>query len=242
LQRYLAGQGLSDSQIAFQVATLLDDGGFRDRFNYFVPKLPPEAKESLLVSGCAVGTELAVALEYGFKAVVGSEVSAEYVDIANRRFSNTAAARAVLISRNELPFRDGMFSCVASGHIIEHTPSPCFYLKEHLRVLKPNGFMFLEFPDRYHGIELHTGLPSFEWLPVLARNLVLYLLSHPWSGLPGEKKLRYQDIAKTLKPIGTWQIRLYLRMLRWQRQKIPARIVHVYAPHPGYIRMLIVRD
>ena len=60
-----------------------------------------------------------------------------------------------------LPYDDAQFFVVASGHVIEHTNDPFIYLSECMRVLRVGGYLSLEFPNRYHHTELHTGLPSF---------------------------------------------------------------------------------
>lgn len=211
--------------------------GVCDRFNYFAPRMPESARRRLLVSGCAAGSEMIIARGFGFQEIFGTEVAQDYVEITNQRLLGQEGFRALLYDGSNLPFADDTFSAVVSGHIIEHTPSPYHYLKEHIRVLAPGGFLFLEFPNRYHRIELHTGLPSLEYLPGPLRSLGLKLLSSRFSSLSPDKRLRYDAIRKTLQPVSVWQVKAYLSLMPYRE----SRVVHHYAPIPGYTRMLITR-
>jgi SAM-dependent methyltransferase len=217
--------------VEMQVAMLFDEGGFRDRFNYLAEHIDTNAKQQLLVSGASVGTELKVALDYGFVDVTGTEVAQPYADITNGRFAGSTTLRAIMYDGKSLPFPDGHFSCVVSGHIIEHTPSPREYLNEHLRVMRPGAFLMLEYPTRYHWTELHTGLPSLEWLPRPVRNVALRAVTSPASPVTDAKKARYRAILDGLQPIGRFQIR------RWIAGH--ATMIHHAMPAPGIERLVI---
>ena len=211
------------------------NSGVCDRFNYFSPRVPESTRRRLLVSGCAAGSEMIIARRFGFQEILGTEVVQDYVEITNQRLVGQHGFCALLYDGRNLPFADDTFSSIVSGHIIEHTKSPYRYVREHLRVLAPSGFMFLEFPNRYHRIELHTGLPSLEYLPAPFRSLGLRWLASRFSQLSSEDRRGYDAIRQTLKPISVWQIRSYLLGMRG------ARIIHHYAPVPGYTRMLITK-
>jgi SAM-dependent methyltransferase len=211
--------------------------GVCDRFNYFAPRMPESARRRLLVSGCAAGSEMIIARGFGFQEIFGTEVAQDYVDITNQRLHRQQGFQALLYDGRDLPFADSAFSAVVSGHIIEHTAQPYYYLREHMRVLAPGGFLFLEFPNRYHRIELHTGLPSLEYLPAPVRSLGLRLLSSRFSTLSSDKRRGYDAIRRTLQPVSVWQIKAFLSRMSFS----DARVVHHYAPVPGYTRMLITR-
>lgn len=211
------------------------ESGVCDRFNYFAPRIPESARARLLVSGCAAGSEMIIARRYGFEEIHGTEVVPEYVQITQRRLKDSNGFGVVLYDGHRLPFSSEMFTAVVSGHIIEHTPSPYEYLKEHMRVLASGGFLFLEFPNRYHGIELHTGLPSLEYLPRPLRSLGLRYFASRFSIFSKDKRRRYEAIRLTLQPISVWQVKTYLRRMGYPN----ARVLHHYAPVPGYTRLLI---
>ena len=209
------------------------NGGYIDRFNYFNQYIPRELKENILISGSAVGSELAIAKNFGFIKSYGCEVTQIYVDIANRRFAHDTDLQSIFYDGVHLPFEDSKFSSVMSGHIIEHTESPFRYLQEHLRVLRSGGYFYLEFPNRYHWKELHTGLFSFEYLPQFLRSLALKFLGSRFSFLNEKKRELYLSILSTLKPVSKWQIRSYLGRIG------EGKIIHSYSPAPGYVRMII---
>lgn len=202
------------------------EGGYVSRFEYFSPYLRDSDKQRLLISGCAVGSEMIVAKRYGFQDVYGTEVSEEYVKIARTRLKNDPTIHVDYYDGRYLPYQDSFFSMIYSGHVIEHTSSPFLYLKEHLRVLSKGGIFFLEYPDRYHYVELHTGLKSYEWLPYGLRNLVLVFLAR--------KEKLYRDVLEGLKPVSIWQIKLY-----WLLAHEKYAIIDIQKPAPGYIRMII---
>lgn len=213
------------------------ESGVSDRFNYFAPRMPANTRRRLLVSGCAAGSEMIIAREYGFQEVVGTEVVQDYVEITNVRLIHQNGFHVVLYDGRDLPFASDSFTAVVSGHIIEHTPSPYDYLKEHMRVLAPQGLLFLEFPNRYHRVELHTGLPSLEYLPRPLRSLGLRYCASRFSVFSADKRKRYNDILRTLQPVSVWQIKMYLSRMKYRN----ARVVHHYTPVPGFTRLLIVK-
>lgn len=213
------------------------DSGVRDRFNYFAPRMPETTRCRLLVSGCAAGSEMIIGREFGFQEIFGTEVAREYVEITHQRLLGHDGFGVVLYDGQNLPFGDDTFTSVVSGHIIEHTPSPYEYLKEHLRVLAPGGYIFLEFPNRYHYIELHTGLPSLEYLPGPLRSIGLRYCASRFSVFSADQRRRYDDIRRTLQPVSVWQIKRYLSRMGYRN----AGVVRHYAPAPGYKRMLITK-
>jgi len=210
-------------------------GGFLDRLHFIEPQLDTRHYRSLLVSGCAVGSELILARNRGFLEALGTEVISEYVTIGSKRLGSVPNTAIQLYDGIILPFSNDRFSCIASGHIIEHTKSPINYLREHMRVLEPGGMLFLEFPDRYHSIELHTGLKSYEWLPWPLRNLMLRFNSSRFGGHTREKRDLYRAVRLTLKPISIWQIKMYLFLLGY----FSSRIVAIQIPAPGFTRIMI---
>jgi SAM-dependent methyltransferase len=211
------------------------ESGMCDRFDYFTPRMPEATRCRLLISGCAAGSEMIIARRYGFQEIFGTEVVQEYVEITRQRLLGHVGLDVILYDGKNLPFANETFSAVVSGHIIEHTPSPYNYLKEHMRVLAPGGFLFLEFPNRYHHVELHTGLPSVEYLPKPLRSLALRYFASRFSMFSPEQRRRYDNIRRTLQPVSVWQIRAYLSRMGY----LNCRVVHHYAPARGHTRMLI---
>ena len=147
--------------------------------------------------------------------------------MAKERLSRDSSMHIDYYDGVNLPYNNNYFSMICSGHIIEHTPSPFSYLHEHMRVLIPGGYLFIEFPNRYHRIELHTGLNSYEGLPYYFRKVVLQYLA--------KREKRYNDILLGLKPVSIWQIIYYCRLILKNKFKV----INIQKPAPGFIRMVI---
>jgi ubiquinone/menaquinone biosynthesis C-methylase UbiE len=65
-----------------------------------------------------------------------------------------------------LPFADASFDLVFSSAVWEHVGSreqQLLFLQECLRVTR--RYVFITTPNRWHPLELHTGLPFVHWLP-----------------------------------------------------------------------------
>lgn len=229
----LKSGGYSSEYIQKQIQYLFDlNGGFADRFNYAAKFVKREQKEFLLVSGSAIGLELLKAFDYGFKKVAGTEIDKYYIDASEVILSGTNA-KAYLYDGEHLPFKDNEFSAIYSGHIIEHTKDPQDYLSEHLRVLKRGGVFFLEFPDRYNDIELHTGTRSFEWLPRSLRNCITRALSlNPL--FSKRRRLLYQSIRETLQQVSVKDIMKWIGNIGQE-----VEIVDHSTPIKGFTRLII---
>lgn len=220
-----------------KVELLLALDGYIDRFNYLRHILEDNIKllPTILVSGYAAGSEIIVARKFGFQEIHGVEVDPFLLEVTNNRLADLSGIFPVLHDGFHLPYDNDKFNVVISGHIIEHTRSPKTYLHETMRVLKTGGFLFIEFPSRYHFIELHTGLPSFEWLPTIMRNVVLQLISSRFSFLSSQKKIKYNSILSTgLKQVSRRDIFLLLKQMGIKSYEIDHS-----KPAPGYIRMII---
>ncbi|MCL5807170.1 MAG: methyltransferase domain-containing protein [Deltaproteobacteria bacterium] len=193
----------------------------------------PESR--IFVSGFSVGSEMIVARQFGFGKIYGAEVDLFLVNVCRKRLSQFPDMYPVHYDGNTLPYENEQFDVLVSGHIVEHTRVPELYLKECMRVIASGGYLFLEFPTRYHYKELHTLLPSFEWLPRLLRNGVLLTLSSRISPLNRQKKERFRCIVTTkLKQISMWQIR-YLLMKNGYRPIV----LNSNKAAPGIIRCVL---
>src|SRR5437660_8807489 len=94
LEKYLArvGQVPVDRNV-HELFSL--ESGVADRFNYFADRMPESARRRLLVSGCAAGSEMIIARDYGFQEIVGTEVVQEYVEITHRRLMGHAGFHVI---------------------------------------------------------------------------------------------------------------------------------------------------
>lgn len=236
LRAYLTRVGQQDVEL--NVKTLMDfDEGLTDRFTYLVTHIPVQSRESILISGCAVGSEMILARRFGWERIVGTELNKDYSVLAGERLAQVDQSTVVRYDGVRLPFPSNSFSTVFSGHVIEHTRSPFRYFKEHIRVLKKGGYFFLEYPNRYHNIELHTNLPSVEYLPLGLRSLVLRYRASKFSKYSEFQRTHYKLILNEIAPMSIWQIELFTFFSLFDRKR--AKVIHRYSPIKGYIRVLI---
>lgn len=212
--------------------------GMRDRLAYVASKVPPELfsrHSTVLISGMGAGGEMLVARERGAGTVYGVEVDQLSVELCRLRFEGLEGLFPRLYDGENLPFESASFDLVLSGHIIEHTRDPRSYLTELLRVLRPCGWLFLEFPTRFHWRELHTSLPSVEWLPRPVRNGILRMAAGRFSPFGESTKHKCRSIFGTeLKQISTGRVRRWLA-----RGQHAAALADVVRPVPGVVRCLI---
>jgi ubiquinone/menaquinone biosynthesis C-methylase UbiE len=201
-------------RIESYVNSLLTVADYASRFQYLQSIIGAGAcrpETRIFISGFSVGSEMIAARQFGFGKIHGAEVDHFLVAVCQKRLSQFPDMYPVYYDGNHLPYKSEQFDVLVSGHIVEHTRSPELYLKECMRVIVPGGYIFLEFPTRYHHKELHTLLPSFEWLPRSFRNGILLILSSRISPLNQPSKERYRRIVTTkLKQISMWQVRYML--------------------------------
>jgi ubiquinone/menaquinone biosynthesis C-methylase UbiE len=225
-------------RIESYVDSLLTVVDYASRFQYLQSVIGTDAcrpETRIFISGFAVGSEMIAARQFGFGKIHGAEVDHFLLAVCQKRLSQFTDMYPVYYDGNNLPYESEQFDVLVSGHIVEHTRIPELYLKECMRVIVPGGYLFLEFPTRYHHKELHTLLPSFEWLPHPLRNGILLTLSSRISPLNQPSKERYRRIVTTkLKQISMWQIR-YLLMKNGYRPIV----LNCKKAAPGIIRCIL---
>jgi 2-polyprenyl-3-methyl-5-hydroxy-6-metoxy-1,4-benzoquinol methylase len=226
------------SNVEGHVNALLAFDSHRGRLTYLQNKIGPEffsSEHSILISGYSVGSEMIVAKQMGFGEVHGVEVDPFYHEICQQRIGDIPGMHPEIYDGSTLPYGSEQFYVVASSHVIEHTTSPEIYLRESMRVLIPSGYLLLEFPHRYHPIELHSGLISFEWLPHRIRNMVLKILTSRFSPLDAKKKKGYRSILDThLQQMSMKRVKGAL-----EKQQIPFTLIDSREWRPGVIRCII---
>jgi ubiquinone/menaquinone biosynthesis C-methylase UbiE len=223
------------------VNSLLTIVNYTCRFQYLQSIIGTDAcrpETRIFISGFSVGSEMIAARQFGFGKIHGAEVDHFLLAVCQKRLSQFQDMYPVYYDGTTLPYENEQFDVLVSGHIVEHTRIPELYLKECMRVIAPGGYLFLEYPTRYHYKELHTLLPSFEWLPRPLRNGILLALSSRISPLNQPSKERYRSIVKTkLKQISMWQIR-YMLMKNGYRPIV----LNSMKAAPGIIRCVMQKS
>lgn len=111
----------------------------------------PRAYGSALDFGCGVG-RLTQHLAGHFEAVIGVDISEEMVSRARSLLHN---AQNVTYEVNPFPdlrmFPDRTFDFISSIFVLQHLPSTALaatYLREFVRVLRPDGIALVQLPHR----------------------------------------------------------------------------------------------
>jgi len=122
--------------------------------------------KKILEIGCGVGSFLLAARTYNLTC---------YGIEPNDLGLLTCIKRDPLLKDNvflgageSLPFKNQSFDLVVSFQVIEHTQNPVMVLKESVRVLKPQGYLYFVIPNYNSFWEGHYGI---FWLPQLPKRL-----------------------------------------------------------------------
>lgn len=131
--------GADDSLYASQAETRINT--FRDALR-LVEKYTGLKTGRILDVGAAAGFFLKVAKDHGWETY-GVEPSKWSVDFGNRNY-DVNIKRGTL---DNVKFRERFFDVVTMWDVLEHVPDPQPTLKEIYRVLKPGGYLVVNYPD-----------------------------------------------------------------------------------------------
>lgn len=131
---------------------------------------PLEGKR-VLDLGCGYGG-VAVAVARRGADVVGTDFDAQRLQGATIRVRDdhpTCQVQLVRSAAENLPFAPAVFDIVLSSSVLEHVQSHTQTLAEIARVLRPGGWLYLQFPNRFSLQNLkkdpHYGLVGASVLP-----------------------------------------------------------------------------
>ncbi|MHB0989222.1 MAG: class I SAM-dependent methyltransferase [Bellilinea sp.] len=133
----------------------------------------------ILSSGCGSGGDLYAFSLRNAKEIIGVEVDFQLARLAKLRLIPANLSIPSLLvdyAGGVLPLKSGAVDIVLSLHVLEHTSNPLLYLKEIIRILSPNGIIFLDIPNRYYINEQHTNIKIIHWFPMRLRNSVINFL------------------------------------------------------------------
>jgi predicted SAM-dependent methyltransferase len=66
----------------------------------------------------------------------------------------------IIMDAETVPFRDNYFDFVCNSHVLEHLKNPIQAIREWIRVIKPNGHLFLIVPDKRYTFDKERKLTS----------------------------------------------------------------------------------
>jgi len=121
--------------------------------NHIETFMPPGR---LLDVGCAIGTELRVAQERGWK-VTGIELAESSVRIARQAGFEVHAVPLI-----EAGFRTRAFDLITMNHVLEHVAHTPVFMREAHRTLADDGVLFLSLPN-VHAWKFYFRRGAYAW-------------------------------------------------------------------------------
>ena len=143
----------------------------QDVVSRFIDPLNLPKHAEILDLGCGPGYFLDAMKQRDFVNVTGVSLSADDVDTATKK-----QHRAVRSDMNFLSNLDESVDMLFCRHSLEHSPFPYITLLEYNRVLRPNGYLYIEVPapdtERLHenNQNHYSILGRSMWLSLLKRS------------------------------------------------------------------------
>ena len=96
----------------------------------------------------------------------------------------------VCASAFELPFPDNSFDTIIMNDFMEHVSDPARTLKEALRLIRPTGAIYINFPPYYHPTGAHlSDVINMPWVHLFfTENMLVKAYKELVKGLPDEKE------------------------------------------------------
>ena len=137
--------------------------------NRFLSQYSLNAGAKILDIGCGKGIALEIFAEKGFN-VTGIDVNEEDISELRRR-----GFEVFCMDQSFLDFPDAEFDFVWCRHCLEHSIFPYFSLHEIFRVLKNNGYLYVEVPAPDTGCEHQKNKNHYSvfgksmWIELISR-------------------------------------------------------------------------
>lgn len=149
-------------------------------------------------------------ISLGAKSVTGVDIVEHYEEKANRMAESLGMQDRftfVCASAYALPMADGSFDTIIMNDFMEHVDKPDAALKEAMRLVKPGGRIYINFPPYYHPTGAHlSDAINIPWVQLFYNEQALIkAYKHLISGVPDEKErlaLRFYTDADGIEHMG----------------------------------------
>lgn len=160
----------------------------------FAPQFTPGdifTGRTVLDMGCGAAGKSLYYLSIGAVQVVGVDIVPHYQEEAEafaRELGFEDRFTFLLGDALHLPIPDGSFDVVIMNDFMEHIRSPEEAVREALRVLKPGGRIYLNFPPYYHPMGIHmSDVIGIPWVHLLfSEQTLISAYKELVHGLPDE--------------------------------------------------------
>ncbi len=146
----------------------------------------PAKRQTALDFGCGVG-RVTQALASHFDEVTGVDIAPAMLERAGRYNRHEDRCRYVLNTQNHLRvFDSASFDLVYSRITLQHLPARHIrsYLAEFTRVLRPQGLLVFQLPDRYRSLRIQMTHGLYR---LVARRLLRRLDVMEMHGIPRDQ-------------------------------------------------------
>ncbi len=206
--------------------------------------VPAKANGQLLDIGCGNGSSMLTMQAKGWN-VTG--IDFDEVAVTQAKNNNLNASVSDLFSAH---YEDNYFDVIMMNHVIEHVPNPKEFIKECLRILKPDGTLVAltpnitskghrEFKANWRGLEIprHLQIFSPSSLAILAtqagfQNVEAFTSTQGILQIYDESKACAK--TGTFMPLYSSNKNSYLYHLRW----FIAGWRHIFSPHLSEVAVL----
>jgi SAM-dependent methyltransferase len=149
--------------------------------------------KQVLDMGCGAAGKSLYYCSLGAEKVTGVEIVAHYEQEANALAAELGFAdrfQFVCASAFELPFPDSSFDTIIMNDFMEHVSDPARTLKEALRLIRPAGAIYINFPPYYHPTGAHlSDVINMPWVHLFfTENMLVKAYKELVKGLPDEKE------------------------------------------------------
>jgi SAM-dependent methyltransferase len=181
----------------------------KNHFEHLLTAVPDLPKRTILDVGSGGGSFLYAAGVHGANAT-GIELNPEKVKRSAEKIAQFPNIRVVQGAGERLPFEDTSFEFVNLCELIEHVESPQQLLSEVLRILAPNGLVYMSVPNRFGLKDQHFNLYFLNWMPRSWGEVYISLTGkgkeyHKQSGLQRISEMHYytfSGISKQARSLG----------------------------------------
>jgi len=215
-----------------------------DTVKFFAEKYPADVMfkgKRVLDMGCGAAGKSLYYASMGAEHVTGVEIVEHYEAEALALAGKLGLADKFtfhLGSADALPFADGSFDTIIMNDFMEHTSKPEATLREALRLLAPDGRIYINFPPYGHPYGAHmSDLINMPWVHCFfSENTLCLAYRELAKDLPdGEQRVQFR---MKQKDDGKWEI-AYINKMSLRRFK---GILEELQVQPEYYAEAPLRD
>ena len=196
------------------------------------------AGKDVLDMGCGAAGKSLYYVSLGAAMVTGVEIVAHYQQEAEdfaRRLGYEDKFRFVCASAFELPFPDESFDTIIMNDFVEHVSEPERAIVEAIRLLKPGGRIYMNFPPYYHPTGAHmSDVIYMPWVQLFfTEKQLIAAYKELVKGLPDEQERL--DLRFSTDENGVERFTYINRMTLKRFRKI-LKDLNITPPHEGDVR------